>query len=126
MEVLNENMGLENQPTPQKRGNTKKIKVEEEPQDKEARTPTFEQANMEIDGHKEDLSIEDEFMRILTNEWEHLDKRFIPKDQKQLYKYTFQQHKAKQRMTTIDQQEHFRSQASQVLEQGSQANIGKK
>jgi len=50
---------------------------------------------MEIDGHKEDLSIEDEFMRILTNEWEHLDKRFIPKDQKQLYKYTFQQHKAK-------------------------------
>ena len=50
---------------------------------------------MEIDSHKEHLSIEDEVMRILMNEWENIDKGFIPEDKKQLYKYTFQQHKAK-------------------------------
>lgn len=66
-----------------------------EPQDKKVNTQTFDHTNMEIDNCKEDLSIEDEVMGILWNEWENVDDRFIPEDQKQLYKYTFQKYMAK-------------------------------
>lgn len=52
---------------------------------------------MEIDPRKgEELSIEEEFLKKLLNEWRHLDERFIPEDQKKLYKETFQQYRYKQ------------------------------
>lgn len=43
----------------------------------------------------EDLSIEEEVLKMLLNEWKNLDERFIPEDQKRLYVETFQQYQAK-------------------------------
>lgn len=46
---------------------------------------------MEIDPSKgEELSMEEEVLNKLLNEWRHLDERFVLEDQKRLYKETFQ------------------------------------
>ena len=55
----------------------------------------IEQNQMEIDTEKEDFSVEEQVMKRLLHEWRHLDECFIPEDQKQLYKETFQQYKQK-------------------------------
>lgn len=58
---------------------------------------------MEIDPSKgEELSIEEEVLKKLLNEWRHLDKTFIREDQKKLYKDTFQQYKAKQGQRQVE------------------------
>jgi len=55
-----------------------------------------EQNQMEIDPQNVDFNVEEQVMKQLLLEWRHLDERFIPEDQKQLYKETFQQFKLKQ------------------------------
>lgn len=51
---------------------------------------------MEIDTSRgEELSSEEEVLRKLLDEWEHLDERFIPEEQKIIYRETFQQYQAK-------------------------------
>lgn len=67
------------------------------------------QVNMATDGTKEDLSVEENMMKWLQNEWRHLDKRFIPKDRKKLYKETFQQYQAKKWSVSLDQPDHLGS-----------------
>jgi len=44
----------------------------------------------------EELSLEEEVLRKLLDEWRHMDERFIPEQQKIIYKETFQQYQAKQ------------------------------
>lgn len=47
---------------------------------------------METDMLKDDLTKEELLMKQLLQEWKNLDDRFIPEDQKVLYKETFEQY----------------------------------
>lgn len=58
----------------------------------------------------EDLSIEEEVLRKLLNEWRNLDEQFILKDQKRLYVETFQEYQAKQGKGKTMIEEHQESQ----------------
>ena len=49
-----------------------------------------EQTPMEVEQPKEDLSAEEKLLKRLLFEWRNLDDRFIPEDQKKLYKDTFE------------------------------------
>ena len=65
-------------------------------EDKEEREG-METTTMEIDPSKgEELSMEEDVLKKLLNEWRHLDEIFILEDQKRLYRDTFQQYQAKQ------------------------------
>ena len=69
----------------------------------------MEQSQMEIDPQKENVSEEEQVMKRLLQEWRHLDERFIPEDQAELYKEMFQQYKTKLGTIMISQPEHLGS-----------------
>eukprot|EP00253_Pinus_taeda_P013833 PITA_13833 len=76
-----------------------KRKAQREPVDKEDKEDRerIENTTMEIDPSKgEELSMEEEMLKKLLNEWRHLGERFILENQKRLYRETFQQYQAKQ------------------------------
>ena len=50
---------------------------------------------MEIDPQQDQEGEEEQFMKKILQEWRHLDERFIPDDQKQIYKDMFQRYKEK-------------------------------
>lgn len=59
-------------------------------------TPVQELTPMEVEQSKEDLSAEEKLMRRLLFEWRNLDDRFIPVEEKNLYKETFQHYLSEQ------------------------------
>ena len=50
----------------------------------------LEKIRMEVEHNKEELSAEERVLKRLLNEWRNVDDRFIPLEQKQLYKETFE------------------------------------
>jgi len=81
---------------------------------------------IEIDNQKEDISIEEQVIKRLLQEWRHIDERFIPKDQKQLYKETFQRYRYKQKSAIISQPKQLGAQANQGQEIGTQGKGAEK
>lgn len=65
-------------------------------------------------------------MKRPPHEWRHLDERFIPKEQKQLYKDMFQKYKEKGRATIINQREQLGLQGGQRTETGNARKGGRK
>lgn len=120
VEIPDNPMESENTQKTPPEGNKPKRKAVVEPQGKQNPMQVVDQVHMEIDNQKEDLSVEEQVMKHLLQEWRHLDEHFIPEDQKQLYKETFQQYKSKQGTTIIVQLEHLGSQASQAQDLGPQ------
>lgn len=65
-------------------------------------------------------------MKRLLQEWRHLDERFIPEDQNQLYKDMFQRYKEKRGAIIVSQPEHLGSQGGQSTETGTTGKGGRK
>ena len=66
-----------------------KIKSPKELNDKEDETHPLDQVDMEVEITKDELSKEEMVMKILMQEWRNIDDRFIPDDQKSIYKEDF-------------------------------------
>lgn len=86
---------------------------------------TQDQIQMEIDPQQKQGE-EEKIMRKLIQEWKHLDERFIPEDQKQLYKDMFQRYKEKRGRGTAKQPEHLGSQGDQNMDTGLTGKSGRK
>jgi hypothetical protein len=59
-------------------------------------TPVQELTPMEVEQSKEDLSVEEKLLKRLLFEWRNLDDRFIPVEEKNLYKETFEHYLSEQ------------------------------
>ena len=60
---------------------------------------------IDIEHNKEDLSAEERVLKCLLYEWRNLDDRFIPADQKKLYKETFEHYLTSQVQKEIQETE---------------------
>jgi len=85
-----------NSRVPPKNTSKPKHKTQGEPLDKEDHEPPKEQKNVDIDGSKKELSIEEQVLKKILNEWQNLDERFTPEYQNKLYRDTFQRYQSKQ------------------------------
>lgn len=84
------------------------------------------QTQMEVDPQKDKESEEEQIMRILLHEWRHLDERFIPEEQKQLYKDMFQKYKEKVGEIMANQPEQLGAQGTQSIRMGNAGKGGRK
>lgn len=82
---------------------------------------------MEIDNSKvEDPTTEEEILSKLLDKWRHLDEMFIPKEDKKLYRETFQKYKEIQDQGNIGMNEQLGIQPENNQDQQSKAKGGKK
>ena len=82
---------------------------------------------MEIDPSKgEEINMEEKVLKKLLNEWRHLDEIFIPKDQKILYRETFQQYQDKQGQGQVEITEQLRMHQENPQEYSNKMKGGKK
>ena len=65
-------------------------------------------------------------MKRLLHEWRHLDERFIPEEQKQLYKEIFQKYKEKGGVAIANQPEQLGVQGGQGTEMCNAGKGGRK
>lgn len=65
-------MDLETQSQTERGGSNSKCKAEEEPREKEVTMQIVDQANMEINSHKDNLSLEEQVMKWLFSEGDTL------------------------------------------------------
>ena len=79
-------------------------------------------AEMEIDVLKDDLTKEELLMKLLLNDWKNLDGRFIPDDEKDLYKETFERYlmiQARREVEAANQQQSVDVTTLQLSQQGT-------
>ena len=82
---------------------------------------------MEIDTSMgEEVNLEEEVLRKLLEEWKHLDERFIPEQQKKLYRETFQQYQEKQGKGKLGMVEKLGLQQDNTQDIQSKTKGGKK
>jgi len=77
---------------------------------------------MEIDPLKTKGEEEEQVMTKLLQEWKRLDERFIPEDQKQMYKEAFQRYKEKKGMA--EERRDFEM-TTQETQNSGMSSIGK-
>lgn len=109
--------------------NSTKQKTQRETGEKERKEKEDKQENevMEIDSSKgEDPTTEEKILRKLLDKWRNLDERFIPKEDKKLYKEIFQKYKEKQEQGTTGMNEQLGIQPKNNQEQQSKERGGKK
>jgi len=114
---------------PSQDANNTKRKTQSETAEKVGKEKEENQENevMETDTSKgEDPITEEKILSKLLDKWRHLDERFIPEEDKKLYRETFQKYKEKQDQGNTGMNEQLGIQPKSNHDQQSKAKGGKK
>lgn len=87
---------------------------------------TNEQIQMKIDPQKDKEGEEERIMRKLLLEWRLLDERFVPEEQKQIYKEAFQKYKEKVGERVANKLEKIEIQGNQNMGMSNSGKGGRK
>ena len=105
--------------------NKSKTSMELEKEGERTKNPQ-DQTQLEINPQNDKGSEKEQVMKRFLQEWRHLDERFIPEDQKKLYKNMFQRYKEKRVAVIINLLEQLGSQGGQSTDAGTTGKGGRK